>query len=389
MRNIKAFLAALVLFVVTVISLQFYVNAKLPDYNNESGTWVNQSKIGCYQSLRTLLADESAVPVFGSSELKHGHGSGYQADTVFADADMEPVFIGQAGYQCLSHTITLGALGEKIEGRKVVLIVSPQWFKKKGVSTNAFGSSFSENNLTEFLSNTSISDESKKYVLTRIESLTAKNDVLLGRVEQDINWYGSDRNASLLGAVNRYWLASRAKSQVVIKSKLAGISGEKKEKANRKLLEDDWAQLRLEAETDGERLTGDNPYGMYDTCYKRTYQNIIEKKKAKTPNYSVDSVEGQDLSCFLDICKEEHITPMLVLLPFNGYWYDAIGYDSDARESIYAKVREIAAEHDVALTDLSSQEYSDCYFEDGSHPALKGLVDMNEAIYEFYQGKEY
>lgn len=57
---------------------------------------------------------------------------------------MDPIYVGKAGYQSLTHAITLGAVGSQAANKKAVLIVSPQWFKENGVKSTAFEAAFSE-----------------------------------------------------------------------------------------------------------------------------------------------------------------------------------------------------------------------------------------------------
>lgn len=124
---------------------------------------------------------------------------------------------------------------------------------------------------------------------------------------------------------------------------------------------------------------------MFDSVYKGTYQTLIANGKHKNPKYTLDSMEFSDLECFLSICREEGIEPLVVILPFNGYWYDYTELTAEERSTFYEKIRCIAEDYGVQCADLSGNEYTEYYFEDNSHPALKGLVDLNEAIYEFYR----
>jgi D-alanine transfer protein len=101
-----------------------------------------------------------------------------------------------------------------------------------------------------------------------------------------------------------------------------------------------------------------------------------------------DSQELKDMECFIEICRQNNIEPMLVIVPFNGYWYDFMGVDKEQREELYESVRSLAEKYDVTYADLSDNEYELYYFEDNSHPALKGLVDINEKIYEFCKSAE-
>ena len=52
--------------------------------------------------------------------------------------------IGKAGYKCLVHAANFGALGTELTGRKVVFVLSPQWFLKRGIDENTFEANTSE-----------------------------------------------------------------------------------------------------------------------------------------------------------------------------------------------------------------------------------------------------
>lgn len=60
---------------------------------------------------------------------------------------MAPIYVGKAGYQSLTHAITLGAVGSQAANKKAVLIVSPQWFKENGVKSTAFEAAFQKKNI--------------------------------------------------------------------------------------------------------------------------------------------------------------------------------------------------------------------------------------------------
>ena len=115
----------------------------------------------------------------------------------------------------------------------------------------------------------------------------------------------------------------------------------------------------------------------------------LKKKKNQSVNGSYStSPEYEDLSCFLDVCEDLGIRPMLVMLPVNGYWYDYTGFPKEARADYYKKIRTIAKKYHASLLDYSDQEYTKYFFEDGVHIGKKGWAVINEDLYHFYQGHE-
>lgn len=393
MKSIKAFLVAIVLFAISVAGVHAVVKHNLPSYSLAYGTWIDHSKYGCHGALQELISEKETLPIFGTSELRHGQGSGYHADTIFKNTDMKPVFIGEAGYQSLSQAITLGSLGNDVSGKKVVLIVSPQWYKPKGVLTTAFGNAFSEDEFIAFLQNDGIAADTKKYMIKRVRKLVKGNDVMAKRVEDDIRWYANDELDlnpvdAVAKRVHTYMVQDKAITGLTARMEASRISGGPEASKNTVLTQDFWDKLRDQAEQKGEKIGYDNPLGMFDKVYKKEYKPMLAKGAVEDPKYKPDSIEDKDLESFLQICKQEKVEPLVIILPFNGLWYDAIGYKTDRRTTIYNAIDNLCKKYQVNYVDLSAHEYDKYYFEDNSHPALKGLVDLNETIYKFYRGNE-
>lgn len=391
MKSIKAFLIALVLFLITVGGIHLLTNRKLPSYSLAYGTWIDHSKYGSHDALEELLSGKTTIPIFGSSELRHGQKSGFHANTIFRNSDIEPVFIGEAGYQCLSQTITLGSLCDELSGKKVVLVVSPQWLKQKGVLADAFGNSFSEDDFIAFLKNRTISDKTRNYIIHRAKKLSKGNSVLYKKICNDIRWYSDDQLGTfdrVQKEVNEYMVRNKAITGVETRMQLMRIPSGPEKSDGVSIGQETWDKLYAKAEKKGEKVASDNSLGMFDSSYKKKYKPMLDNGKTKNPKYTGSSVEVKDLESFLRVCQENNIQPMVIVLPFNGYWYDAIGMDSNQRAGVYKAIAAVTEKYNATYADLSSHEYDKYYFEDNSHPALKGLVNLNETIYKFYRGNE-
>lgn len=388
MKNIRAFVLAFALFLLTAGGIHFLAKSGLPEYHIRYGTWINEAKYASSNGLKKLLDSPRSLPIFGSSELRHGQDSAYQGNQIFDGSDMEPVYIGQAGYQSLTHAITAGALGECLEGRKAVLIVSPQWFKAGGVKQDAFLSAFSEDMFIEFLKDQMLSEETKQYVIDRVKKLAEGNEEMSSRIERDIKLYGQETTNPLqeiAAGEHEFLVKERTDAGLFLKSFLCGMQRKERQNDGKEI---DFGSLCQKAEKDGERIASNNGYGMFDEVYERNYRKLIEKGQGKKPGYTVDSDEFEDLACFLEVCREHGIKTLVVILPFNGYWYDYLELTKEERNAIYDKVKAIVRQYGASCGDLSEAEYEPYYFEDNSHPALKGLVNLNEQIYQFYKKNE-
>ena len=98
----------------------------------------------------------------------------------------------------------------------------------------------------------------------------------------------------------------------------------------------------------------------------------------------LESPEYKDLKCFLDVCEDLEIEPMIVLLPVNGKWYDYTKFPKDGLAAYYSKVSDTVKEYqDAKLVDLSAISDQDYYLEDTIHIGWKGWVKLDEIIYQF------
>ena len=390
MKNIKAILIAFLMFAVTVTAVKFVATKEMPKYSVKYGTWIDPSKFSSNKGLKNLLKDKNSIAVFGSSELKHCQNSGFHGNTIFQNTDMKPVFIGKGGYQSLYHAIAVGSIGETLKGRKIVISVSPQWFKNTGVKEDAFGATYSESNFIEFLKNKDISDSTKDYVISRAIDLTKNNPAMCNRIKDDVRWYRDNSKNPwdiFRKSIHTRLVEDKADIKLFLNAWKAGMLGKSSdEKAdgttNKKLK---WKKYYKKAEKKGIKKTSKNQMGMLDNVYNKKYKKLVDQNIRWKPTYTENSVEGKDLACLLQICKEENLQVMVVLQPFNGLYNDYIRWPKKRRNAIYNKIRKIAKEYDVQLADMTDGEYEKYYFEDESHLALKGLVTFNEKIYDFYK----
>ncbi len=387
MRRVKAFLVALLLFAGTVLGCHFYIGNRVSVNNPQFSMWSEEEK-GKSRAALTQNMNEACIPVFGSSEFQHGAGTPYHPDEVFAGNRFNPMLIGAGYYQCLSHAVTLAAIEESMSMRKAVLIVSPQWFRKTGVVDQAYTSRFSETLYAGMLENEKLSEETKEYISERTHKLIGSVDQkTLDHVDlhEKVLWKKEGNVLeNLQETIWESFLYEKELFSISTKVTAAGI-----EKGDGLVSEDvapDWEALLEQAVAAGEK-ENQNEFFMDAASYK-LIQPYLDEKKDKDKdavNGYQNSPEYDDLRCFLQVCRELEITPMLVILPVNGYYYDFTGFPKTAREGYYEKVLGVAAEYGAQVADFSGEEYTKYFFKDRVHIGKKGWVMVCESLYQFYQ----
>lgn len=65
-------------------------------------------------------------------------------------------------------------------------------------------------------------------------------------------------------------------------------------------------------------------------------------------------------------------------------YYDMQQYTKESRDVFNARVREVAKEAEVALSDLSSRDYDKYYLRDVMHLGWKSWIEVDKALCEFY-----
>ena len=385
MKKVTAFITALVLVGLTVFGLHILAGKGLNFKNPKFDYWTAAEKYQAPAVIRSNM-DKDTLLVLASSELEHGKNTAYHPQQVFAGNQFKTMLIGAGHYQSLYHAITVAALEPGMEKRKVALLVSPQWFRKGGIEPGAFASRFSESSFLDMMENPKLSDETKQEITDRAINLLSTDKATQKRMESYKNLVLEKKGnplTSLSYKINQTFLNEKQKQGILTQAYLSGIKHQKSEKSVEK--EPDWENLKTEAVEDAKKATSNNPFQISNRYFNKKIKSQLEKRKGSSKNssYSV-SPEYEDLRCFLKVCKELDIEPMLVLLPVNGKWYDYTQFPKDNLSQFYKNVHEIAGEYEgVQVVDFSEDSNTDYFMEDTIHIGWKGWVSIDEVLYKF------
>ncbi|MBQ8305279.1 MAG: D-alanyl-lipoteichoic acid biosynthesis protein DltD [Blautia sp.] len=388
MRKIKAFFTALLLVAVVAVSVHFYAAAWSKESHEALSWWTGEAK---YTSMETLKGsmDENTFPVMGSSELQHQKSTPFHPMSVFAGQKARPMLIGAGYYQSLYHATALAALEPALSSRKAVLIVAPQWFRKSGVKKEAYASRFSEENYLDMLANPAVSEEVKTFIADRTEELLSVDPKTLERVKEYRERFLTDvEETSDTGSKTTLYerfLREKNRSNIALRESVYALLHPAAETGNAE--KPDFDALRTEASLAGEEACGGNPFYVKKSYYDHYIVKVMDdvKDEGIKTGYSV-SPEFKDFECFLKMCRDLEICPLIVIEPVNGYWYDYIAFYREDRKKYYDQVRTLAEEYDAKIADFSDREYEPYFMEDTVHIGFKGWVDVCEAIFEYACG---
>lgn len=387
MKKITAFLMALVLFIGVAVSAHMLTNHGLDTNNLKFGTWISTKKDLCYRAVASNI-EEDTVLMMGSSEFYYGKDTPYHPTEMFRNLGMNVMCIGAAQNQTLSHTITLAAVAPQLKNKKVVLILSPTWFGPEGTEKSGFAARFSESMYEAMLENKNISEETKNKIIHRTEDLLSVSPGAQERAKLASKVI-LEGNASLKDKVsflsNKWITQEKENINVGLLWKMAGGENNSEYVPAAEVKEPDWNGLAREADENMSKQM-DNPFNMDDKLFKKKIVPEMKKRKnADKDRTLVPSPECDDLRLFLDVCRQNDIEAMLILLPINGWWYDYTGFPRENREKISPEIEKIAAEYGVKTSDMFDQCYTKGFLGDNVHPAGKGWVRINEEAYKFFK----
>lgn len=349
--------------------------SKLYDYVYAAGKSENVDFVANNMSADGLLC-------FGSSEWyisKDRVSMCPQAVFGESGAGVDMTYIGEGYDQSLWQAIAAGAYGTggKVKNRKVVLMVSPQWFFKGSGDENKFYTKFSYSLYRACMQSDQLSDKTKAYIRSRCSALGIEGDKLAAASRDT----PADAINDAVFAATDSW---RLRSEIENITKLAPTKSEARRQleATGQASEPDWDALLSRAEAEGEASCTNNDFGVYDAFWEKNHTFDPELYQ----NFDQAADEYADLACFLQVCREVGLEPLVCILPVHGQWYDVSDVSQADRQAYYERIRQICTAAGVSYADLSGFEYEKYFLCDTVHPGWKGWVRIEHAVYDFAKG---
>lgn len=303
-------------------------------------------------------------------------------------------FVGRAYAQSLIDATRIAALEELLKNKKVVIIISLQWFIQPWVflgneiDVHGYASNFSELQYYRMLKNEHLSEDIKKYVSKRTFEI-CKNQSELAPSNLFLFSYGNGdvMSSLLLKTINP--LYSLRQKFLKIKDKHQGLRLMKNLSAQteRKIRDINWEEEEVNAQKMGESECH-NEFYIKDEYYNTYINEGLDKlKNSFDPDLDLfKSKEFGDYKVLLETCKELGIKPYVVFMSTNGFYYDYAGLNREKRVDFYDKLEKICDEYDFSYLDLREKEYEPYFYIDAMHLGWRGWLYVNKKITEHFSG---
>ncbi len=331
--------------------------------------------------------NENNLIILGSSELASPVEQNPVKMFPNSELDVNLTIDGQPYVQSLLQAMNMASLGETSDELKTAVIVSLQWFGGEDIDISGFTANFSELQFYNLIFNKKISDENKRYICKRVSELLENSE---GHEEVKVYsaLYKSEDIPSnvMLIALQPYYKVKYEllKFQDKYEFYCALKSTKKIEKASSEILEIDWEAEWTKAEQQGEKSCTNNSLYVEDEYYSMYIADKIDELKGVSSSASFDSKERDDFIHFLSICNDLDITPYVIMMNTNGYYYDYIGVEQTKRVEVYSWVAEQCEKYGIDCLTLEDEEYEPYFMHDAMHLGWKGWLFVNEKISEYF-----
>lgn len=374
---------AVVLFLVFVFFPNNWLKSFISDKKVQSAaTELNPLMFQGDYVQKKILEEKNSFPIYGSSELARFdpfHPSNYFAAN---QKGFTPFLYGRGGMQSLIHFMNFASQADQLKGKKLVFIISPQWFHEEGIDDAHFSPNYSRLQAYDLVFNHSIDSKLKKLAMARLLKFNTVNrdQVLSTLYKAEISNSKSLRFKADCAKPIAY-LNWRLLQKKDLYYSLYGGHQRKRHQNPQLVKNKSWDKLMRSAEKYGRKQSKNNPFHISDKYYKKKIApKINELKNYKKDTSFAESVEYKDFQMVLDLLKEKGAKPLFVTLPVNGKWYDYTGFPKEGRTSFYKKIKKQVEAAGFPIADYSVHEYDPYFLKDTIHIAWKGWVYMDRAM---------
>lgn len=327
-----------------------------------------------------MLKNPKYVPIYGSSEFSRWdpfHPSNYFETN---EAAFTPYLIGKGGTTSIIHDLNFATHADQLKNKKMVIIISPQWFVKHGTDENHFAPNYSALQAYQLPFNDKVDEEVKRKLMERLMTFeTVKNDKILYPL-YDAYLNDNKFKFKMFSIPTKTYLAAFGKKDMFF-TLLKDLptnryqSDEVKGKT--------WEELRALADQYGEERSQHSEFYIEDKVYKRK-KDYYKSMEGKNKGHSYgESLEYEDFQIMLDILKDSGAEPLFVIIPVNGFYYDFTGFPKEGREAYYTRIKKQISDNGFTYADFSDHEYDPYFMRDTIHIGWKGWVYLDEAMEEF------
>ncbi|WP_057887518.1 D-alanyl-lipoteichoic acid biosynthesis protein DltD [Companilactobacillus mindensis] len=342
------------------------------------------------ESVKNAAEKENYIPIIGSSELSRMdpfHPSSMAQKYHWKN---KPFLQGNPGTASLTQAMNVGGM-TNLKGNKAVFIISPQWFTKSGVPSDAFKYFLSPLQLTGFILNSDQGDRAmNKYVAGRILDL----GVSKGPIEDDALERIS--KGQQITSFQRFYIKNFARSSLQSQDDLFGAlsmndhEGQINEAASKLPDTYDYKHLNKLATKMAKEHSTDNDFQIGNSFYNKELKKRMDTyRNAHRHVTYTHSPEYNDFQALLYMFAQNHTEVMFVIQPINPYWVKYTGMPMSSITNFDTKIKyQLKSQGFNNIVDLSNVKNPNYIAEDTIHMGWRGWLMLDHHLKGFYKDKK-
>ena len=336
------------------------------------------------------LSEKQYIPFFGSSELSRispFHPS------VLAEKyrrNYRPFLLGAPGTQSLSQYMMMRSAGDNLKYKKVVFIISPQWFVKEGVKDDYFNRYFSELQTFDWLFSLKKVTPTDQYFASRLLHFSkVKENERLTDVLKTIKAGQLPASDKIDQFQNKWNLLKREDelfSNIGLNNQQTKIDHETK------ALPDSYQEASLVnlAEKIGKSDTTNNPFGLKNDFYTHRIKKHVDRLKNAQTHWDYRfSPEFSDFQLVLQQLANAHAEVLFIIPPVNQKWSDYTGLSQQMIQEFAKKIKfQLNTQGFHRIADFTHQAKQPYFMEDTIHLGWKGWLAADQQIQPFLENDQ-
>lgn len=328
--------------------------------------------------ISNALREGKTITVLGSSELDRLLWNPYTPNLFFPHHNLGPVLTyGRANLETLGIYGLLYGVRPHLNARsRLVILLSPAWFRIGDIATAAFDANFDDNVLLQLYG----SDEPRSIFHDYLTShqfeftdMTTIERMYLDDPEDILDWnlpgfLGRTINARAYAQREKLnlWLANLSeRPQLEVHTDAAGLP---------------WPKYRQQAR-DAELSQMTNNTLWVRNRYYRLYSSTGKaRSRLYFPKHMDPEPEMAALRDLLQLLHRSKVNALFIMQPINPKLYD----DVSRFDAVDARVTTLCAEYGMGYFDMYQQPYEEGVLRDNQHPGELGWEEIDERIAGFF-----
>ncbi|BCA85260.1 D-alanyl-lipoteichoic acid biosynthesis protein DltD [Enterococcus saigonensis] len=374
-----------------LLALFFFSPFKIND--EDKGLWAQASSSMSGNILRGNSIKNEAVksgeyvPFFGSSELSRISPFHPSVLAKKYKRNYTPFLLGAPGTQSLTQYMMMQSFGSDLKGKKVVFIISPQWFVKGGIKRAYFDAYFSELQTYTWATKLDNVSETDKYLAKRLLAYEKVNhDETLKLMLKEIakGKLPTKRQVDVarfhINMLNR---EDELFSEIGLLSKNNQI--EQQEKKLPAVYNDQ--KLDEQAKKIGQKATANNSFGIENGFYTHRIKPRLTKFNASQAKWDYRySKEFSDFQLVLNQLAKENTQALFIIPPINGKWSEYTGLSQHMLQEFSKKITyQLRSQGFNQIADFTNKDHEPYFMTDTIHLGWRGWLAADQYIQPFLE----